>query len=231
MKTIAVVCTLKEESDSIKSEMEIISVKNITGVDFIMGKMSGNNVVLVTPMLGKVNGAVCTQILIDLYAVDIVINAAAAEVLNSELAANDAVISDDVCYFDFDTSFLGTEKGVIYQMEESFFKADPELIALSSKAFEDSGKNAYVGRIVTGDRLVYDLAEKNEIRNEFKALCIDMQCGAVAHTCYLNKIPFVAVCLLYDKLRVSNLNGSEIFSISEINSFTGNVKKIIDMID
>ena len=227
MKTIAVIGTLEEEINSIKSEMEIISAKNIVGLDFVMGKMFGNNVVLVRSGIGKVNASICTQILIDMYAVDYIINVTTAGILGGEMTTGDIVISDDVCYHDFDASFFGVSKGVIYRMDESFFKADPELIALSSKASEDNGLNTVVGRIVTGDKLVYESSEKSDIKNEFKALCVDMESGAVAHTCYLNKIPFVIISLLFEDF---SENTSEVFSSSMINAYTETVKKVIDMI-
>ncbi len=228
MKTIAVIGTLEEEINSIRSEMEIISAKNIVGLDFVMGKMFGNNVVLVMSGIGKVNAAVCTQILIDMYAVDYVIDVGSAGILHPDMATGDIVISDDVCYYDFDTTFFGVPKGVIYRMEESFFKASPELIALSSKASEEQGLNTFIGRIVTGDKFVFETSEKNEIKNEFKALCIDMEGGAVAHTCYLNKIPFVIISLVFEEF---SGNTYEVFNSSAINSFTETVKRVIDMIE
>ena len=67
MKTIAVIGALEEQIESIKEHIEIISAKNIVGLDFIMGKMLGNNIVLVRAGVGKVNASICTQILIDMY--------------------------------------------------------------------------------------------------------------------------------------------------------------------
>ncbi len=228
MKTIAVIGALEEQIESIKEHIEIISAKNIVGLDFIMGKMLGNNIVLVRAGVGKVNASICTQILIDMYAVDIVINVGIAEGISGDVILDDIVISDDVCYFDFDTSFFGTPKGVIYRMDESFFKADPELIALSLKAIEESGKAVHIGRIASGDKIITNLDEKNEIRNEFKALCINMESGAIAHTCELNMVPFVVICLIYDKL---SENEADIFSGNSINSLSDILVKIIDMIE
>ena len=113
-------------------------------------------------------------------------------------------------------------------MDESFFKADPELIALSSKAIEESGKAVHIGRIASGDKIITNLDEKNEIRNEFKALCINMESGAIAHTCELNMVPFVVICLIYDKL---SENEADIFSGNSINSLSDILVKIIDMIE
>ncbi len=228
MKTIAVMGICEEAVNDIKLEMEIISAKNIVGLDFIMGKMFGNNVVLVRSGTGKVNASICTQILIDMYAVDYIINLSIAGIINPELNTGDIVISDDVCYYDFDMSCFGTPKGVIYRMDESFFKADSDLIAFSLKASDDCGKNAVIGRIATGDKFVIDVSEKNNIKNEFKAFCIDMESGAVAHTCYLNKIPFVIVSIVFNEF---SKTVSDMFSNSDISSFTDIIKKMIDMTD
>ncbi len=228
MKTIAVIDALEEEINSIKSEMEIISAKNIVGLDFIMGKMLGNNIVLVRSGMGKVNASICTQILIDMYAVDYVINVGVAGTLNNELSAADIIISDDVCYYDFDISIFGEQKGVIHRMDESFFKADGDLIAFAAKAIEDAGKNVNIGRIASGDRIINDDDEKNAIKNEFKALCIDMESCGIAHTCYLNKIPFVIISMVFDKL---STNITDVFSKTDISVLTQVIKNLIDIID
>ena len=117
MKTIAVMGICEEAVNDIKLEMEIISAKNIVGLDFIMGKMFGNNVVLVRSGTGKVNASICTQILIDMYAVDYIINLSIAGIINPELNTGDIVISDDVCYYDFDMSCFGTPKVFLKQIQ------------------------------------------------------------------------------------------------------------------
>ena len=73
MNTIGIIGAMEEEIENIKPYIDIISTKNIVGLDFYMGKMEGNNVILVRSGIGKVNAAICTQVLIDLYAVDIII--------------------------------------------------------------------------------------------------------------------------------------------------------------
>ncbi len=233
MKTIAVIGALEEEINSIKSEMEIISAKNIVGLDFIMGKMFGNNVVLVRSGVGKVNAAVCSQILIDMYAVDYIINIGFARALSGELTNGDIVISNDAFYHDFDTVYLGVPKGEIYRMDESFFKADPELIEMASNAASDAGKKFVVGRVASGDKFISDFAERNEIKNEFKAVCVEMEGAAIAHTCYLNKIPFVIICLIFDESfgvdsNSGNING---FSLADVNLAAQIVNGIVNSIE
>jgi len=225
MKTVAVIGVLEQQVNSVKAEMEIISAKNIVGIDFIMGKMRGNNVVLVQTGVGKVNAAVCTQILIDLYAVDYVINIGIAEILNNELTIGGAVVSDGA--YDLDLSFFETFCGA-GRLMDVFFKADEELVSLSFKAAEDLGGKISVAKIVSSDRVFND-NEKSNIKNTFNADCVDFCGGAVAHTCYMNKIPFLIMCLMFDK--GSGNDVSEMFSNNDIIFFARLVGKIIDMIE
>lgn len=199
MKTIGVIGSMQEEIETIKNSLEVISAKNIIGLDFYMGKMSGNNVILVCSGAGKVNAAISAQILIDLYAVDYIINIGVAGALSKELEIGDVIVSTDAVYHDFDATPLGYEPGVVMRMSESLFKADEELIKMARKALKDENRNIFEGRIATGDVFVASSEMKNRIRSLFKAMCVDMEGAAIAHTCYLNKIPFVLLKCISDK--------------------------------
>ena len=187
MKTIGVIGAMDEEIAFIKGISEIISAKNILGLDFFVGKFGTNSVVIVKSGIGKVNAAACTQVLIDHFAVDCVIK------------IGDVVISTDTVQHDMDVSALGDTVGTIPRMEESFFRADDELIALSEKAGEAlEGHSIYKGRIASGDKFISSQEQKNFIWNNFKAYCAEMEGAAIAHVCYLNRIPFVIIRSISD---------------------------------
>nr|WP_317357353.1 5'-methylthioadenosine/adenosylhomocysteine nucleosidase [uncultured Tyzzerella sp.] len=200
MKTIGIIGAMEEEIESIKPHIDIISTKNIVGLDFYMGKMGGNNVVLVRCGIGKVNAAICSQVLIDLYAVDYIINVGVAGAINKELKIGDIVIATDTMHHDMDTTYFGDELGIIPRMEESKFKADSELIEIALKASNDVLENnkALTGRIVSGDQFLCDVEKKNKIWSHFKAFCVDMESAAIGQTCYLNKIPFAVIRSISD---------------------------------
>lgn len=231
MKTIAVMGIMEDIINSIRTEMEIISAKNIIGLDFVMGKMSGNNIILVKSGTGKVNASICAQILIDMYAADCIINIGAAGIFGGELKAGDIVISDDLCYINFNGESFEVQKEVVSDMDGSFFTADPELISFFSEAAEENGLKSFIGRIATEDEFINADFEKSEIKGRLKALCVDMEGGAVAHTCYLNKIPFVIVCAVFKKFSESGFKESGGFGNSYTDSFAKTVKKVIEMIE
>ena len=206
MKTIGIIGAMEEEIESIKPHIDIISTKNIVGLDFYMGKMGGNNVVLVRSGIGKVNASVCSQVLIDLYAVDYIINVGVAGAINKDLKIGDIVIATDVMHHDMDTSFFGDEIGIIPRMEESCFKADEELIEIAKNISNDILKDNVIvtGRIVSGDQFLCDIEIKNKIWAHFKASCVDMESAAIGQTCYLNKIPFSIIRSISDNSDENN---------------------------
>ena len=230
MKTIGIIGAMEEEIENIKPHIDIISTKNIVGLDFYMGKMGGNNVVLVRSGIGKVNAAVCSQVLIDLYAVDYIINVGVAGAINKELKIGDVVIATDTMHHDMDTTYFGDEIGIIPRMEESSFKADDELINIALQASKDTiENNIYTGRIVSGDQFLCDIEKKNKIWSHFKAYCVDMESAAIGQTCYLNKIPFSIIRSISDNSDENN-EYENFFKDSAIKA-SNILKNMIDIID
>lgn len=214
MSTIGVIGAMDEEIINIKPYIEIISTKNIVGLDFYMGNMNGHNVVLVRSGIGKVNAAICSQILIDLYAVDYIINVGVAGSVDANLKIGDIVVSTDTMHHDMDTTHFGDELGIIPRMETSNFLADKNLIDIaveSAKAEIKNNQSVYTGRIVSGDQFVCNVEIKNKIDSTFKPKCVDMESSAIGQVCYLNKIPFVIIRSISDGSDDSNPDEYENF--------------------
>ncbi len=201
MRTIGIVGAMEAETAPIKAMMEVISTKQIAGMEFLVGKMSGKSVVLAACRVGKVNAAICTQILIDLYGVDMVIGLGVAGCIDKSLDIGDVVVSGEVFHHDYDTTAFGIAPGVNKSLPDSFFKGDPDLVAL---ALEASGQvltthQAMVGRIATGDQFIADNEAKLRIWQLFKAQCVEMEGAAMGQVCMLNQVPFVIVRAMSDK--------------------------------
>jgi len=200
VKNIGIIGAMAEEIALIKEKMDIISSKEIVGLEFHMGKMHGKTVVLVCSGIGKVNAATCTQALIDMYGVDYIINVGVAGGLAAELDIGDVVISSDLVHHDMDCVGFGYEPGIIPRLETSFFVADAELVRIAKEACEAvTDKKAFVARIGSGDQFVSDSQAKARIWNTFEAYCVEMEGAAIAQTAFLNKIPFVVIRAISDK--------------------------------
>ena len=114
MKTIGIIGAMSEEITYLKEKIEIVTTKNIIGLDFHVGKYCGNSIVLVISGIGKVNAAVCTQVLIDHFGVDYIINTGCAGAIHPELGIGDILISTDAVQHDMDVSALGDPIGTCW---------------------------------------------------------------------------------------------------------------------
>lgn len=201
MKTIGLIGAMEEEVAILKNDMEQTDEQIHAGMNFLHGSLWGTDTVVVTSGIGKVNMAVCAQILIDLYGVDTVINTGVAGSLNNALDIGDIVLSRCAQQHDMDVSPLGDPVGTIPRMEESIFPADETLVRLAKTACEKANPdiNCHVGKVVSGDQFIADGEKKNYLVQTFQGDCAEMEGAALAQVAYLNHIPFLIIRAISDK--------------------------------
>lgn len=163
---------------------------------FYKGTIYGVEVVALFSGVCKVNAAIASQMLVDGFGVDAIINSGVAGGMNPELQIFDTVISTEVCYHDVAEDIL-TEFHP--WMNSVFFKADSELIKISKVAANNikAEGTIYWGRMVTGEAFIKDEG-RQEINDKFLPLSVDMETAGIAHVCYVNNIPFLAVRCITD---------------------------------
>ena len=193
---IGIIGAMDEEVEQIVAVMDIKKEETKACMTFKAGILAGKDVVIVRSGIGKVNAAVCTQILVDDFGVDYVINTGIAGSLKAEIDIADIVISSDVLHHDMDATGFGYPLGQIPRMDTLSFKADDRLIELA-KEFTSVG--VHVGRVVSGDQFISDKAVKERISSEFAGYCTEMEGAAIAQAAYLNKVPFVILRAISDK--------------------------------
>ena len=201
MNIIGIIGAMNEEVDILVDLMNVEKVVEKASLKFHKGTLEGKNIVLVECGIGKVNAALCTQILISEFNVDAVVNTGVAGALHSELDVQDIVISTDAIQHDMDATVFGYKKGIIPRMENSTFIADQRLIdAAYESSIKESKENKVVkGRVVSGDIFISSKELKDTLVNEFDAYCGEMEGAAIAHVCSLNSTPFVIIRAMSDK--------------------------------
>lgn len=198
---LGIIGAMDEEVIKLKEVMEDVEICSKASMDFYKGKMCGKDVVVVRSGIGKVNAGICTQILVDVYGVDAVINTGIAGSLNAAIDIGDVVLSTDTLQHDMDTTGFGYEPGVIPRMETSVFQADENLRNLAKAACQKVNPDIKVfeGRVVSGDQFISDKAKKQYIEENFKGFCTEMEGAAIAQAAYLNNIPFLIIRAISDK--------------------------------
>ena len=201
MRCIGIIGAMEVEVASLKERMQDVEITRKASMEFYQGTLNGKEVVVVRSGIGKVNAAVCTQILVDDFKADTVINTGIAGSLKAEINIGDIVVSTDLVHHDMDAVNFGYPLGQIPQMDTFSFKADEKLAELAEKACHEVNPEIQVfrGRIVSGDQFIADKAVKNRITENFQGYCTEMEGAAIAQAAYLNDVPFVVLRAISDK--------------------------------
>lgn len=225
MKKIAIIGAMEEEVDLLKGMMQGINSRTIADMQFFEGELNGKEVVVVRSGIGKVNAAICTQILACEFRADAVINTGIAGSLRNEIDIADIVLSADALQHDMDATQFGYEPGVIPRMETSVFYADKRLLALAREVCAEvlPEVGVHVGRIVSGDQFISDPAKKEWLVKQFGGYCTEMEGAAIGQAAYLNNIPFLIIRAISDKADNSAHMSMEAFKEKAI----GNTIKLL----
>lgn len=201
MSVIGIIGAMDEEVSILKESMEVEKVVSKASMDFYQGKLSNKEVVIVRSGIGKVNAAVCTQILVSEFGVSSVINTGVAGSLRNEINIGDIVLSVDALQHDMDATGFGYEPGIIPRMDVSLFKADEKLVNLAKNVNEavNTDISTFVGRVVSGDQFISDKEKKQYLISQFDGFCTEMEGAAIAQTAYLNNIPYLVIRAISDK--------------------------------
>lgn len=197
--TLGIISAMSEELEILLQDMNIESTITKANMTFNKGTLWGQNVVAVVSGIGKVNAAVCTQILVSEYSVDKVINVGVAGGIGKDIYPGDVVVADNLVQHDMDTTAFGDAHGQVPRLDTFDFKCDSELVSLAKSVCDKiSDLNTFVGRIVSGDIFVADIEKIKWLEKEFSALSCEMEGASIAHVCYLNSIPFVVIRSISD---------------------------------
>ena len=198
---IGIIGAMDSEVETLFSHMSSKEKININNLTFYKGKLFDKDVVIVKCGIGKVNAALCTQLLILNFKVSKVINTGIAGAVGTGLKIYDFVVSTEAVYHDFDVQFFGYKPGQVPGMPETFI-ADSSLINAAVSAFDhtDFSKELKIvkGRIASGDQFIDGGEKKKFIVDNFHPQCVEMEGCAVAQTCYANSVPFVIIRCMSD---------------------------------
>ena len=202
MKKLGIIGAMTVEVQTLKEQLQDLKITQKAGMTFYEGILEGLPAVVVQCGVGKVNAALCVQILCDCFEVTHLVNTGVAGSLCAQLDIGDFVISRDAMYHDFTCSALNPEYlvGQVPGLAVRFFPADEELTKLAFDAAQQVHEgHARIGRIASGDQFVASKAQKEQIIADTGALCTEMEGAAIAHAAWRNEVPFVVIRAISDK--------------------------------
>ncbi len=209
---IGIIGAMDIEINGYKNFMTDIKCEKHAMFEFICGKIHGKDVVAVICGIGKVSAAICTQLMIDKFSPDIIINSGVAGGLDSSLGIGDIAVAADVIQHDVDTTIFGDPAGYITNLGVVNIPASKkvcEKLKEIAKGIENT--SVVCGTIVTGDQFISTPYQKNKLRDNFDAIATEMEGGSVGHVCYANNVSFGIIRAISDNAEGDALMDYETF--------------------
>lgn len=196
MIKIGIICAGDRELEPFLQHIKNCKISEKAMLKFYEGKINNVNIVTLFCGVCKTNAAIATQILIDNYKIDMIINAGTAGGMDSRLEIFDIVISTEVAHHDIEKEILTEFHPWLTSI---YFKSDESLLNLLKEVASQtkSENKVYFGRMITGEKFITDEG-RDEINTTFRPLSVDMETASIAHVCYVNQIPFIAIRCITD---------------------------------
>lgn len=195
-RPIGVIGAMDVEMEAILAAMEGVTAQEHGSMRFYKGTLSGVPVVAARCHAGKVNSALCAQVMIDFYSPKLVLNIGVAGGLGPGVHIGDAVIAESCVQYDYDITALGEPLARIEVPAGAGsdfcrdFPCDPaiaEVLAKEAAGLYDG--TVHRGVVATGDRFVADGEMGLRLNRLFGALACEMEGASIAHACFLSKTP------------------------------------------
>ncbi len=159
---LGIIGAMDVEVAHLKKVMTIESTLKKCSMEFCEGTLEGLDVVVVRCGIGKINAALCTQILVDDFNVDAVLNTGIAGSLNNDIEVGDMVVSENVVHHDFDLAPFGYKRGQLPGFKGVGFKADKQLVKLVTDVIDELDMcGLFTGTICSGDQFVDSIEKKS----------------------------------------------------------------------
>lgn len=202
-KRVGIISAMDTEIELLLSEAEIERVDEICGLKFNVGKLCGDDVVIVKAGIGKVYASAGATALFNNYDIDYVIFTGVAGGVGDDTHVLDMVVATDLVAHDYGTI---TDEGFYWRDEYSEdtkgrIYCDPNLVdvaVLSAKQVLGESR-VFTGTIATGDQFISSSQYVKKLQEQFNALACEMEGASVAAICRMYNIPCVVIRTMSDK--------------------------------
>lgn len=163
------------------------------------GNIAGNDIVLSRCGIGKVNAALGAKNMIDKHKPQCIISTGLAGGIDPHIRVMDVLAATQAVYHDVDCGVgLGCVLGQVQGLPARY-DADKHLVDTALAVPLAQGERLMTGLICTGDQFITDRERQDAIKRNFPdGMACDMESAAIAHTCYLNNVPFMSLRVISD---------------------------------
>ncbi len=179
---LGIVVALPSEAKSFLKIIENLEELKLADKPAYKGEVCGKKFILAISGIGKVSAAMTTQIIIDKFAPEYVINFGTAGGTNSSVQHKSYYLIDKCSQFDFDLFALdGVPIGYIQEYKTKFFNCYTKNIDFLP-----------IGQVASADRFNDEIKDVNTI-NQMPCNLRDMEGGAIGQVCTSNNTKLIMI--------------------------------------
>lgn len=221
MQRIGIMGAMPEEIALLKEHLDVSATETVGQREYLLGRLWGQDVVLVYSRIGKVAAASTATTLIERYKVDAILFTGVAGAVSSDLEIGDVVIGSSLLQHDIDCSPGGNFKKFevpllkmihfpspeeisvhAHRLCEDFMKHDLSAVVTRTALaeFHITVPKVVRGTIGSGDQFIACPQKLAELREEIPGLlCTEMEGAALAQVCHEYDLPFLVLRAISDK--------------------------------
>lgn len=194
MKKAGILCASDTELAPFLKAMEVRRITEKTRLKFYEGMIGKIHVIAAYSGVCKVNAAIAAELMIEVFGVGAVVNAGTAGGMDPKIRLFDTVVAERSVYHDMARDIL-TEFHP--WMPSVYFPSDEGLLFAARNYAKAAKYPVFFGTIATGEQFI-ETKGRECILQAHSPLAVDMESAAVAHVCYVNGVPFLAVRSISD---------------------------------
>lgn len=192
---IAILVAMEKELRQLQGLLHDAQTVVYDGYTSYSGTAGPHHITLLQCGMGKVNAAIGANVLIRHTLPELVVSTGVAGGCGSEVEVMDVIVSTACCYHDV---YCGPNNayGQMQGLPERFI-TPAELVAKAQSL--QTPVRVHAGVIATGDWFVDSVEKMHSILSLVPdAQAVDMESAAIAHACYLAKVPFLSFRIISD---------------------------------
>lgn len=212
---IIILGAVESEIEAISKHLRSVNTIKVLGRNFYHGHIGGNELVVGTSGVGKVKSAIFIQKLIDTLPCECIFRLGTAGSLG-EIQPLEIAVGNYVTYHDYSAHLLETQYPFLTN-----FPCDMKVVECLTEFLRNKKVKFRIGKCLSGDYFVDRESLASRLREEYNAICVDMESASVAECAYINTVPYVSVNIITD---VVSSNSSSDYHIRcfEASNFLGN---------
>ena len=194
---IGIITALAEETLPIYTKLgTLIQQSVIAGVNIYSIETNNDKIYLACSGAGEIRAAQATQMLIDLFDVEVVLNFGFVGSLNPILNIGDLVIVEKAVHSAIDFRFIdGTVLGQYDRRSDLYFYCDKNIISYIRNILPVDTK---IVTLSSEDAFIADKAKKDMLRKTFGADICDMEMIGILLVCERNNVPALSLKVVSD---------------------------------